>query len=188
MPWPKGRPRPKKTPIETQQQPSGEKSSKRWKMHNGDWDDDFHQYAETPDLRDRFSIPEELRPEGYDLQWVTCSVLGQTMQQFRTHAHEAGWRAVYQSDFDNLFDGRWMARGAPGEICVDGMVLCARPIQISRLARQRENRNAEAAVGNLRRKHAMDGLPVSGGFEARGKNFHRSEYERIEVPSGRRGD
>jgi hypothetical protein len=199
MPWPKGRPRKKiptadpSFPKESAKQQASSDRPRRWKMRAGDWDSgDFQSYVDVPDRRDKFFIAEDERPEGMDIAWITHSVIGQEMTQFRSGAIERGWRPVYGQDFDGLYDGRWLPKGAPGEITVDGMTLMARPIQISRLARERERRMAEDVIRTKEQSwKGGSAMRASGADHASARGYNRiaKSYERINIPTdGRDGD
>jgi len=204
MAWPKGRPRPKKTDIAAAPAapptdmpvipitprvakaapiPEEQLGKKRWTIKaapNG-WD-----HAEPPiDSQDRFHIPQDKFPEGMDLQWVTHSVLGQEMPYERQKFERTGWKPVFGEDFDHLFDGMFMAKGATGEITVEGMVLMTRPIEYSIAARAREQRAAESVI---RAKEAswksgtdMNATGAAHPSAVKGNTISRS-YERIDVP------
>src|SRR5690242_17941086 len=134
--------RPRKVQADTPA-PQRERSvAPRHKMKaKPNWDDDDISGLgeESPD---RLGIAPELVPEGMSLQWVTDSVYGQQVPQHRARFEKRGWTPVHQEDFDGAFDGMFMARGAPGEIKVDGMVLMARPAEMTRKATLDDRRKA----------------------------------------------
>lgn len=117
------------------------KAAPRHKMKaKPNWEDiNDSVFDETPD---RLRIAKELIPQGMDLQWVTDSVFGQPMPQHRAEFEKRGWTPVHQEDFDGQFDGLWMARGSPGEIKVDGLVLMARPLSLSIKAKKIDRQRA----------------------------------------------
>lgn len=141
---PARRGRPPKAKIEDS--PAATPVAKKYKMKaKPNWED-LDPEALTSDSPDRLHISRDQIPEGMDLQWVTDSVFGQPMPQHRAEFEKRGWTPVHQEDFDGRFNGIWMPRGAPGEIKVEGVVLMARPIEISIKARRLERRAALEAV------------------------------------------
>jgi hypothetical protein len=135
------------------------------------------------ELPDRFHIPRDQFPEGMDLQWVTETVFGQNMQRL-TKFEKGGWTPVHSTDFDGRFDGIWTPKGSDEYIKEGGVVLCARPIEIS-LERKRQEKNA--AIQQIRMKEQAF---LAGGIDASGANHpsatkfnHISRtFERIDVP------
>lgn len=148
------------------------------------WDDiDEMAFSENPD---RLHIDRSMIPEGMDLQWVTDSVFGQSMPQHRADFEKRGWTPVHQDDFDGQFNGMWMAKDAPGEIKVDGLVLMARPLELSRRARLIDRRKAneqiqikEAAL----RGGELPGVTLDAQHpNAVNSNRINKSFERLEVP------
>lgn len=170
MAWPKGVSRKK---------PEAEKPP-QWTMKAGNnWDGAVLE----DDLPDRFHIPRDQFPEGMDLQWVTETVFGQNMQRLAKF-EKGGWTPVHASDFDGRFDGIWTPKGSDEYVKEGGVVLCARPIEIS-LERKRQEKNA--AIQQVRMKEQAF---LAGGIDASGANHpsatkfnHISRtIERIDVP------
>lgn len=95
---------------------------------------------------DRLHIDRDVIPEGMDMQWVTDTVLGQPQPQHRSGFERRGWTPVHQEDFDGQFDGMWMPKGASGEIKNEGLVLMARPLELSIKARRADMRAADERV------------------------------------------
>ena len=91
---------------------------------------------------DRLRIDRDLIPEGMDMQWVTDTVYGQPMPQHRADFERRGWTPVHQEDFEGQFNGMWMPKDAAGEIKVDGLVLMARPLELSIKAKKLDRRRA----------------------------------------------
>lgn len=106
---------------------------KKFKMKaKPNWEDiDPAQMVDTPD---RLKIDPEHIPDGMSVQWVTDSVYGQSMAQHRSGFERRGWTPVHPSDFDGQFDGMFTPKGSEGEIIVDGLVLMARPKQMTKRA------------------------------------------------------
>lgn len=141
MGWPKGKSR---KPL-TADAPTGQTvpSAPKPRMKaRPNWE----EYDPGEDSEDRLKISADLFPPGFSFQWVTNSVLGQEMPEFRSRFERKGWTPVHQEDFDGVFDGKFMARGKEGEITVDGLVLMARPMEFTNRAKKEEQRKAREAV------------------------------------------
>jgi len=148
MAWPKGKPRKPKTESEgsnqpqEQAKPSSQPAPRRLMKARPNWD----TYDGTEDSEDRLHIARDLFPPGFDFQWVTDSVYGQAQPQHRAQFERKGWTPVHQEDFDGVFDGKFMPKGAEGEINVDGLVLMARPLESSMKAKREDHLRAREAV------------------------------------------
>lgn len=116
------------------------------------WDD----MSDVDEGVDRFHIPKDLFPDGMDLQWVTVECYGQLQTTYRASQEKHGWTPVHPSDFDGLFDGRYMPRGAEGEINVGGLVLMTRPLELSIASRQKDRREAMLPA-QLKRESIISG-------------------------------
>lgn len=90
-------------------------------------------------------IPQEMIPEGVDLQWVTDTVHGQPEIQGRQSFEINGWRPVTGDMWGGLFDGMFMPKGYKGEINVLGSVLMERPLELTLEARAEERSQAVSA-------------------------------------------
>lgn len=112
---------------------------------------------------DRLFIPQEMIPDGIDLQWVTNAVLGQPAPQLRMAYEVNAWEPVTPEMFDGRFDGMFMKKGHKGEIEVDGLVLMWRPMELTLEARAEERGAASQAVNvqnsKLRSGH-LDGVTL----------------------------
>jgi len=162
MAWPKGKPRKPVadatpaaapaatlTPIQQMQQRIAEEKAaeaakpKRPMMKaKPNWE----EYDPEDQSQDRLSIPPELFPEGFDFQWITDSVLGQAFPRIRADFERKGWTPVHQQDFDGILDGKFMPKGMDGPIEVDGLVLMARPLELSIRAKKMDHQRAREAV------------------------------------------
>lgn len=96
---------------------------------------------------DRLHIPQQMIPEGVDLQWVTDSVLGQPAVQDRMAFEVNAWEPVTPEMFDGRFDGVFMPKGHKGEINVGGLVLMHRPLELTLEARAEERNAARMQIG-----------------------------------------
>lgn len=185
MAWPKGKPRGPRKPVEPGMEaapPSFSKPS-RWTMKAGaNWET---ATDETEDV-DKLAIPKDMIPEGMDMQWVTHSVLGQEMPQQRRRFEIKGWTPVHPEDFDGRFNGRWTPKGDRGEINYNGLVLMARPKELSSRAKARDRAAAleQIAIKEAALKGgALDGVTLDAGHSsARQFNHINRTIERIEIP------
>lgn len=134
---------------------------------------------------DRLHIDKSDFPDGMDLQWVRAEVYGQADPHWRARREAQGWTPWSQKDDNGRYNGRWMRKDAPGEINVDGLVLMARPMEMTLRARERDRRAAREQV--LIKEQALRGgdLPVSlDSRHPSAVNTNRigKSYERISVP------
>lgn len=141
--------------------------------------------ASTPETPDRLSISPELIPEGMSLQWVTSTVFGQDMSQHRSRFEARGWTPVHQDDFDGQLDGLFMPKGHSGEITVDGLVLMARPKQMTDRAHHANKVKAMQQVAI--KEQAMRGGDLNTPFDTQHPSAVRvtqvnKTMERIVVP------
>lgn len=139
---------------------------------------------------DRLHIPAEMvqkleRDHGLSLQWVTDSVYGKPEPQLRASQEKRGWTPVHAEDFDGMFDGLFTPKGHDGEINMEGLVLMARPVEITRAAQARDRRNAKMPT-QIREQQLRGGdLPgVSGTNHPTVRNTVNRSFERIEIPDG----
>lgn len=127
-------------------------------------------------------ILHKLAMEGWDLQWNVDSVLGKAETQSRTAMERQGWASVTGLMWDGLFDGHYNAKGYAGEIIVEGLVLQARPMELSQQARAEEHHNARMAR-HVEAQKIKQGTPDGVNLEmfdpnhgsARSQTFLRSE-------------
>lgn len=164
--------------------PKKEDAAPKYKMKaKPNWEDIDPNMEDTPD---RLRIPHDIWPEGMTLQWVTDSVLGQSMGQHRSTFERTGWTPVHQSDFDGRFDGMFMQRGVEGEIKYEGLVLMARPAELTAKAKATEARKAREVVAIKEQAWRGGDLPNvtldSQHKSALQTNKVNRSYERIEVP------
>jgi hypothetical protein len=137
------------------------------------------------DAPDRLHIDRSLIPDGMDLLWVTSEVFGQADHQHRAEFERKGWTPVHQEDFDGRFDGMFMKRGDPMEITVRGLVLMARPLELSRKAKERDKRMAreQVAIKEAALRYGDIPIPLDARHpSAVNSNRINKSFERIEVP------
>lgn len=92
-------------------------------------------------------IPVGMIPPGIDLQWGSDNVKGDFSIGDRLSLEQDAWEPVTQDMWEHLFDGRWMRKGAPGEIKYGSSVLLWRPLELTLEARAEDHNNANRAVG-----------------------------------------
>lgn len=158
---------------------------KRWAMKaQPNWEGVDPNADDSPD---RLRIAPDMIPEGLSFMWVTNTVYGQDMSQHRATFEKRGWTPVHQEDFDRRFDGMFMPRGAQGEISVDGLVLMARPKEMSDRAALNERRKA-AEVIHIKEQQFKGGDLAGVSLDTQHKtalNYNRisKSVERIEIPT-----
>jgi hypothetical protein len=141
--------------------------------------------AVAEDSPDRLRIDPALVPSGFSLQWVTDSVYGQSMSQHRSKFERKGWTPIHQEDFDGVFDGMFMPKGAPGEIMNEGLVLMARPKEFTDKAKRQEYRAALEQVSI--KEQALRGGDIPISLDARHSSALQTNkigksYERLPIP------
>ena len=137
------------------------------------------------DTIDKLRIDPALVPEGMSLQWVTESVYGQPQPQRRATFEKGGWTPVYQDDFDGQLDGMFMPKGVDGEIKMEGLVLMARPEQMTMAAKRREKRQANEQVAI--KEAALTGGDINTSLDSQHPSAVRFNHinktrERIVIP------
>ncbi len=178
---PVGRPRKNPMPLPAAEAAAPAKSKSKMKA-KPNWEDIDTSAIESPD---RLNIPRDMIPDGFDLQWVTVSVYGQPQPQRRAIFERKGWTPVHQEDFDRQFDGMFLPKGAEGEITVDGLVLMARPLQLTLQARRIDKRNADQQV--MIKENALRGGDINTRLDSQHESALRSNritktVERLEIP------
>ncbi len=199
MAWPKGQPRSKPEtalpgPVDFEEAPLPSPAEvaaalrapakvagkPRWAMKAGNnWDGAVLE----DDLPDRFHISRDQFPEGMDLQWVTETVFGQNMQRLQKF-EKAGWTPVHASDFDGRFAGRWTPKGSDEYIKDGGVILCARPLEISLERKRQEKSKAVEQVRLKEQAFLGGGIDATGANHPSAKNFNHisRSRERISIP------
>lgn len=134
---------------------------------------------------DKLHIPPGLLPDGLSFQWVTDSALGQPEPRHRGEFEKGGWTPVHQEDFEGALNGMFMKKDDPGEINVGGLVLMARPKELTEKATKVEKRRAFEQVAIKEQALRGGDLPVSLDAQhktALGYNRINKSVERIEIP------
>jgi len=187
MGWPKGKPRKPQGPTPLQQAQSKWQAEKakvdpRNKMKaRPNWDD----YDSSDRAVDELRIPQGEFPDGMDLQWVAVSCLGQPLTKERSDFERKGWTPVHQSDFDGIYNGRWMKKGEEGEISFKGLVLMARPLEFSLKAKEEDRKAARQQVAVKEAALRGGDLPISLDTQhptALRSNVINRTVERLTIP------
>lgn len=175
----RGRGRPRKNPIERDEI----RPKKTWKMRsNPNWETIDPSFEDSPD---QLRIAPHLVPDGISLQWVTESVLGKPMPERLAAFERKGWTVVHNDDFDGQLDGLFDKKGAQAPIRKDGMVLVARPKELTAKARRRDHM---AALEKVKiKEQALRGGDIGATLDAQhpnalGFNKINKSIERITVP------
>lgn len=162
--------------------PKGPPQYKMKAKPNWEEDDIEGMSDESPD---RLRVDPEIIPEGMSLQWVTDSVYGQAVPQHRAKFEKRGWTPIHQEDFDGAFDGLFMPKGAEGEIKVDGMVLMARPAEMTRKAKISERIKAQEVIRI--KEQALRGGDINTSLDSQHPSALKTNrisrtMERIQIP------
>ena len=116
---------------------------------------------------------------GYSLLWVCFECNGKPFPQLVSARRRNGYSDVRKGNFGGALDHLC---DKDGRIVREGLMLMARPIEIQRMAEAHDARAARAAVENMRRSHADEGvsgisMPEGNNAAARAKNRHRQTFE-----------
>jgi hypothetical protein len=154
-------------------------------VHGHDDDGRIEQYDWVPyEAADKYFIPQETvkafeRDWGQALVWAALEVAGKPLNDLMAHRMRNHWKVMPAGEADGMFDYLGIRDGV---IRVENHVLMYRPIEVERKARAHDKRMAEAAITNMRRSHAEEGIDVpmpEGGRHpsARAQNRHRTSFE-----------
>lgn len=196
MAWPKGvkrGPRKTTTPVDAAQQPPAREPLKaapkpvridpRFKMKaRPNWED----YDVAAEPMNELHIPQDQFPDGMDLQWVATSCLGQPLAKEMGEFTRKGWTVVHQTDFDGIYDGRWLQKGKDEPIEYKGLTLMARPLEYSLHAKKQERKKALDQVSIKERALLGGEIPGvtldSQHDHALRSNTIKRTYEPLTVP------
>jgi hypothetical protein len=175
---PPGRPKGAKTKRSTERAPvhKGAHSS------DDDGQDPLDGFEYRPYEQDNpLSIDPDIvrgieREWGYSLLWVCFECNGKPFPNLVSARKRNGYAEVRRGNFGGALDHLC---DKDGRIVREGLVLMARPMEIQRMAVAHDVRAAKAAIENMRRSHAEEGVPVEGGDHpsALAKNRHRQNFE-----------
>lgn len=171
--------RPRKNGVERDEM----RPKKVWKMRsNPNWETIDPSIDDSPD---QLRIAPHLVPEGMSLQWVTESVLGKPMPERLSMFERKGWTVVHNDDFDGQLSGLYDKKDAQTPIRKDGMILVARPKELTAKARRRDHINALEKVKI--KEQALRGGDLGVTLDAQhpnalGSNRINKSVERIAIP------
>jgi hypothetical protein len=116
---------------------------------------------------------------GFSLLWVCFESLGRPYPELVNARKANGYAEVHRGNFGGSLDH---LADRDGRMVKEGLVLMARPTQIERVAKAYDKRAAEAAITNMRRSHAEEGLSnisMPGGDHpsALRSNRHKQAFE-----------
>lgn len=100
--------------------------------------------------KDKYYVDPTKIPDGWSYEWRTYTVVGKENPQYQVQLQRAGWRAVPTSRHPELMPKGW----TDGVILIDGMMLMERPKQITDFQKERDRRDANAPIENIRAKLA----------------------------------
>ncbi len=104
--------------------------------------------------KDRYYVDPTKIPDGWSYEWRTYTVVGKENPQYQVQLQRAGWRTVPAKRHPELMPKGYDPDGA---ILIDGMMLMERPKAITDFQRDRDRRDANAPIENIRAK--MAGAP-----------------------------
>jgi hypothetical protein len=194
MGWPKGKKRKltPRIPAEPRvtaapgREPIREVTSRasRVPLEQRRWDGEYDAGGSSAD---RLGIAQSDIPEGFDLTWVTNSVFGKPEPDRMRAFEKGGWEPVHSTDFQGKYRGRWTDKTNDGPIEFNGLTLCARPMEISKKSRARDQREAREAV--MIKEQQLRGGEMKGlsqdAFQAQSalnSNKISRTLERVTVP------
>jgi hypothetical protein len=109
---------------------------------------------------DPFKIPDDLKEQDWDYQWIRTSTYGQEDVSNQVNMGENGWRPI-QADRPN-WRGRFMPADYKGVIVKDGLMLVERPMLLTEQAKAEHHRDTSALT---RQQREQFGLSLPNGFE-----------------------
>jgi len=153
--------------------------------HYDDGQDPLDNFEYRPfEARDALAIDADtvrsIRDEyGFSLLWVCFESLGRPYPELVNARKANGYAEVHRGNFGGSLDH---LADRDGRMVKEGLVLMARPTQIERVAKAYDKRAAEAAITNMRRSHAEEGLSnisMPGGDHpsALRSNRHKQAFE-----------
>lgn len=130
---------------------------------------------------DKFDVPKNEIPRGWDYQWNAVTVLNQNINdiivQGDLQMHENGWRPVPAS----RHPGRWTPQGFEGAIVIEGLRLEERPLALSLEAKQEDEARAKTQVRDRTDALRMTQKALPGSEVARQRNAALNMGMRMEI-------
>jgi len=116
-------------------------------------------YRTQNSYTDKFFIPPEIIPSGWDYQWKRKKVFNWEDTNHQVSLAKSGWEAVPASRHDGIY----MPKGWDGPIELDGLLLMERDMRLTLQDRGIEQQQADAPLAASRGKAGLQGLmPASG--------------------------
>lgn len=103
--------------------------------------------------KDKYYVDPSKIPDGWSYEWRTYTVVGKENPQYQVQMQRAGWRPVPAKRHPELMPKDW----AEGVVLIDGMMLMERPKAITDFQRERDKREADAPIKNIKDK--LSGAP-----------------------------
>lgn len=131
--------------------------------------------------KDKYYVDPTKIPDGWSYEWRTYSVVGKENPQYHVQLQRAAWRPVMTSRHPEL-----MPKGHEGVVLVDGMMLMERPRAITEFQQQRDRREANAPIENIRAK--LSGAPANQfprDSDARTAPRIKTEFGPMDIPAAK---
>lgn len=139
------------------------------------------------DDEDRLKVPDDLKPDGMDIMWVAEVILGQPEPYERAKYERGGWEPITTDDFGGALGRHFMPKGTKAgvEIAQGGLVLMARPMQLSVQSRAHELSRARQQVRI--KEQQITGGDLGTSLDSRHPSALRTNriektFERIPIP------
>lgn len=175
MPWPKGKPRGPRKPVDPLREPVVEPgighNSGRVVVRGRDGEELTRKRRDSSDI---FHIPPEIVPENWGYQWNTVTVYEQPQTAQILAMRENGWRPVPAGRHKGMF----MPADTPddAEILRDGMRLEERPMALINEAKAEELAKANVLMSDQKEQLGLvQRMPE--GFSRDNPNLRRMERQ-----------
>lgn len=127
-------------------------------------------------LADKFHVDASAIPDGMSYEWKTHTVTGKEDPSYSVMLRDQGWDPVDASRHPEM-----VSEGYKGPIIRDGLMLCERPIELTREA-QAEDRAAAREVIQTKRQQMGDAPAGTLPREAPNlQNYARQSYEALPI-------
>lgn len=129
---------------------------------------------------DKYHVPMNEVPQGWDYQWNPVTVLNKEMVSEQVMMYENGWRPVPAK----RHPGRWFNPDHEGAIIVDGLRLEERPHALNVDAHQEDVMRAKSQVRDQTDALRLTQKQLPGSAEARGRNESLRMGMRMDIDPG----
>jgi hypothetical protein len=144
-------------------------------------------YVYNPDLPSSpFDIDPTIiagiwRDYEFAVEWHVQEVAGKVMDRYITQRARNRWAPVRKGNFGGALDHLC---DRDGYVRREGQLLEGLPIQFYKVAKAHQKHAADDAPAQMKRSHAIEGVPVEGGRHesALRHNKHRQTFEKIDIP------